>query len=195
MPEDRGVNSLRLLIPNFLTLTRILAGVALFVVTTDGPYLLILVLLGGISDWLDGLLARMLGAVSRFGAAFDLVADAVFLTSAYLALWRLGLLPLFWFAVIFLLTALKWFALGIQVRTGIGVASTGRIWNRLLGICSYSLLIGVAAGLHFLPLVLILLPVQVWAHGMDLRVAVAGLRGRRFGAASAKAGNSRASQE
>jgi phosphatidylglycerophosphate synthase len=176
MPEDRGVNASRLLIPNFLTLTRVLAGAALFVVTADGPFLFILVLLGGISDWLDGLLARMLGAVSRFGAAFDLIADAVFLTSAYLAMWRLGLLPLFWFAVIFLLTALKWFALGIQVRSGIGVASTGRIWNRLLGICSYSLLIGVAFGLPYLPFVLVLVPVQVWAHGMDLRLAVAGPR-------------------
>jgi len=161
-----------IILPNLVTLTRVVTGVALFVVCPDGRTLLALLVWGAISDCLDGILARKLKAVSRFGAGFDLFADALFLTAAYFTLWRNDLLPLVWFAVIFLLTTVKWLALGIQVRAGRGVASTGRIWNRALGICSYGLLLGIAAGLPWLPFVLVLLPIQIWAHGMDLREAI-----------------------
>ena len=165
------------LLPNLVTLTRLLAGIVLFVLCPDGRILLGLLIWGALSDWLDGVLARRLNATTRFGAAFDLFADAVFLTAAWFTLWRIDLLPLWCFTVIFLLTTVKWLALGIQVKSGRGVWSTGRIWNRALGICSYGLLVGVAAGLPWLPFVLVLLPVQIWAHGMDLREAIAGSRG------------------
>src|SRR5262245_53224502 len=68
-----------ILIPQLLTGCRLMMGAgALVVAETDRLYVAAtLVCLGGVTDGLDGFLARRLGVVSSFGALFDYFADYV----------------------------------------------------------------------------------------------------------------------
>jgi len=74
-------------LPNLLTWIRILAiplVVLLFFlpVTWAGPAAGLLFALAGITDYLDGYLARKLGQTSRFGAFLDPVADKLIVATA-----------------------------------------------------------------------------------------------------------------
>lgn len=78
-------------IPNILTLVRI-ALIPVFVVVYWLPYAWAPVwaawifIIAGITDWLDGFLARKLGQMSPFGAFLDPVADKLIVTTALVLL-------------------------------------------------------------------------------------------------------------
>jgi cardiolipin synthase (CMP-forming) len=97
-PRGRQV----LTLPNILTIIR-LAGVPLFlwlllVPQADGWAALVLVA-SGITDYLDGYLARRLGQISKVGAILDPVADRLYILSTVLGLaWR-DIIP-WWLAVL-----------------------------------------------------------------------------------------------
>ncbi|MDJ0975722.1 MAG: CDP-alcohol phosphatidyltransferase family protein [Planctomycetota bacterium] len=79
-------------VPNILTVLRIVAaGILPF-----GPvaWRLALVLFAGISDWLDGWIARRFHAQSKLGALLDGVADKLFVLSAVVTFVGSGDLPL-----------------------------------------------------------------------------------------------------
>ncbi len=94
-----------LTIPNILSILR-LAGVPLFlwlvlVPKADGLALLVL-LVSGITDWLDGYLARRLDQTSKLGQILDPVADRLYILAVVIGLaWR-DIIPI-WLA--FLLPA------------------------------------------------------------------------------------------
>jgi CDP-diacylglycerol--glycerol-3-phosphate 3-phosphatidyltransferase/cardiolipin synthase len=68
------------------------------------------------SDIFDGILARRYGG-SRTGAVLDPVADKIFVASAFLTLWRSGLLV--W-----------WEIVGILLRDVVAVAGALTVWLR-----------------------------------------------------------------
>lgn len=89
-------------IPNFITCLRLfLVGPVLFALL-NRHYLLALILfvLAGVTDALDGLLARLYGWTSRFGAVADPLADKLLLMSSFIALYSLGLIPVWLMAAI-----------------------------------------------------------------------------------------------
>jgi len=98
-PADRLVT-----VPNVLSLLR-LAGVPLFLWLLLGPRhdgLAILVLaLSGLTDWLDGKLARLLNQSSRLGVLLDPAVDRLYTLSTLLAFGVRGILP--WWVVVLLL--------------------------------------------------------------------------------------------
>lgn len=77
--------------PNLLTLLRIVL-IPMFVVVYFLPYswanevTTALFIVAGITDWLDGYLARKLGQYSSFGAFLDPVADKLMVAAALLVL-------------------------------------------------------------------------------------------------------------
>ena len=79
------------IIPNLLTLLRILL-IPVFVVVFFLPYgwappvTCAIFALAGVTDWLDGYLARRFDAGSRFGAFLDPVADKLMVTAALVLL-------------------------------------------------------------------------------------------------------------
>ena len=88
-------------IPNILTLLRILLT-PLFVILLLGEdynLALIIFILAGLSDGLDGLIARYLNQRTAIGAYLDPVADKLLLVSAYIGLAVLNVIP-DWVAVI-----------------------------------------------------------------------------------------------
>ncbi len=82
-------------LPNALTLSRLLlAGpLGFFILQQNYQWALATALLAGVTDALDGLLARRLGALSRFGAALDPIADKVLVIVAFVCFARTGLVP------------------------------------------------------------------------------------------------------
>jgi len=91
-------------IPNALTLLRAL-GVPLFLylfLVADRPILsFVVIALGGITDYLDGKIARALNQTSEFGAKFDPSVDRLYIAAVVIALASQEYLP--WSLVIALL--------------------------------------------------------------------------------------------
>ncbi|GAB3246581.1 CDP-alcohol phosphatidyltransferase family protein [Alteromonas gracilis] len=98
-------------VPNIVSMGRLL-GVPLFLWLVLGPQadgLAVLVLmLMGITDWLDGYLARRLGQFSRLGELLDPVVDRLFILAAVVGLAVRDVIP-WWLAIaIPLRDALMW---------------------------------------------------------------------------------------
>lgn len=85
--------------PNALSAVR-LAGVPVFLWMVLGPRTLAtdlgavgILALAGITDWLDGKLARMLDQVSRLGQLLDPAADRLYIAATVVALAVRGIIP------------------------------------------------------------------------------------------------------
>ena len=85
-------------VPNILTVLRIVAAFLLPIAAA--VWRLPLVLFAGISDWLDGYLARRFDAQTKLGALLDGVADKLFVLSAVITFVGTGDIPLWQGAVL-----------------------------------------------------------------------------------------------
>jgi cardiolipin synthase (CMP-forming) len=92
-------------VPNLLSVLR-LAGVPLMLYLLLVPggaawgadfWAIVVLAAGGITDWLDGKLARLLGQYSRFGAMLDPAVDRLYILAALVALGVREVVP--WWAV------------------------------------------------------------------------------------------------
>jgi cardiolipin synthase len=92
--SSRRLNPLRSA-PNLLTLIRICLAPFLVAAILEGHYLLSFVLFvaAGLTDALDGTLARVLKQRSTFGAYLDPVADKLLLSTLFLVLFYKGMMP------------------------------------------------------------------------------------------------------
>ncbi len=95
--HDQSNTSLRLFrtAPNLLTLLRICLAPFLVVAVLQGDYALALTLfvIAGLTDALDGALARFLKQRSMLGQYLDPVADKLLLSTLFLVLMLKGLIP------------------------------------------------------------------------------------------------------
>lgn len=82
-------------IPNIITVIRILSIAPICWLLWRGSYslALILLVLAGLSDALDGFLARRYGWFTRLGAMLDPVADKLFVVSVFIVFGLKGSLP------------------------------------------------------------------------------------------------------
>ncbi len=82
-------------LPNLLTVFRILLVpiFVIFIIHNNFRMALIIFIMAGITDGLDGLLARLLNQKTTIGAYLDPIADKMLLVSAYLSLTIKGILP------------------------------------------------------------------------------------------------------
>ena len=98
----RAVTSSAILnIPNFLTLLRIGAIPIFLILLTDGRYTeaLIVFALAGVTDSLDGAIARLTDTRTTLGSYIDPLADKLLLVSSFLILTFLGFIP-HWLAIL-----------------------------------------------------------------------------------------------
>jgi cardiolipin synthase len=88
-------------LPNIITIARIALVPVLILLLKDQDYAagLIVFVIAGASDALDGYLAKRLNVQSRLGAILDPVADKLLLVSAYVMLAVLGHIP-FWLVLV-----------------------------------------------------------------------------------------------
>jgi len=101
-----GGLTLRAMLPNAITAAALCAGLTgiRFAIDDNWSYAILLVILAGVLDGIDGRIARLLNAQSRFGAELDSLADSLSFGVApalILFLWSLKDLPSFgWFAAL-----------------------------------------------------------------------------------------------
>ena len=91
-------------LPNVITGLRIVAAPFLYVFIQRHLWLqaFILCILCGLTDYLDGFLARILEQTSAFGEMFDPVADKIFIFFLYIALYMQNRLPFYLLGTILL---------------------------------------------------------------------------------------------
>ena len=78
---------------NIITGSRILTSIALLFFPTFSPAFYALYLAGGITDMIDGTVARKTGNVSEFGAKLDSIADIVFAVACLIKLLPVIIIP------------------------------------------------------------------------------------------------------
>jgi cardiolipin synthase len=128
--------------PNALSAAR-LAGVPVFLWLVIGPRtatadIIAAGLLGfsGISDWLDGKLARMLNQTSRLGQLLDPAADRLYIAVTIIALGVRGIIPWWLFGVIVAREACMALALLVlRQRTEYGAAVQVNFVGKAATLC------------------------------------------------------------
>ncbi len=116
-----------LTIPNGISAAR-LAGVPVFLWLVLGPrtavaddWAVALLIVAGLSDWLDGKIARALNQASRLGQVLDPAADRLYIVSTIVALAIRGIIPWWLVAVLGLRELTVGAALGVlRRRAGFG---------------------------------------------------------------------------
>ena len=91
---------------NIITGFRVLISIALLFCPVFSPVFYILYLTGGLSDMIDGTIARKMNTVTEFGARFDTAADFVFVVVCLIKLLPVISMPLWlcvWIAMIALI--------------------------------------------------------------------------------------------
>jgi cardiolipin synthase (CMP-forming) len=135
-------------LPNLLSLARLAIAPYLFWLLWRGHFnaALVAIVVAGVTDGLDGYLARRLGVSSRTGEVLDPIADKVLLSCAFVALWLDGLVAGWLAAIIFGRDALILAAAGVALLLS---KSPRRfppsIWGKLSTIAQISLVVTLAA--------------------------------------------------
>ena len=91
------------IVPNVLSIIRIILTVPIVIALLKEQYLLtlLLFLVAGITDALDGWIAKQFSFQSRLGSILDPMADKILLTCSFIALYSVGILPLWLLMIIF----------------------------------------------------------------------------------------------
>jgi cardiolipin synthase len=120
-PRRQRLPKLTINIPNILTVLRILVTplFVIFLIRNEHGYALLVFAFAGLSDGLDGLIARWLNQRSDLGAVLDPIADKLLLTAAYITLGILKDIP-GWLAVVVI-------SRDVMIVTGIAVLTFAEI--------------------------------------------------------------------
>ena len=149
-------------LPNIITLSRVpilfvIAALIELAVPLDGgrpvPYCasvaFALYLLGAISDWADGWVARRYNIVSLFGKLMDALTDKILNTGMFIALLAFGLLPRWCLFVVLIVLVRELLITGLRlVAAGKGIIlaaeRSGKI-KTLLQFVAIAILLGAEA--------------------------------------------------
>ncbi|MGH9665204.1 MAG: CDP-alcohol phosphatidyltransferase family protein [Bryobacteraceae bacterium] len=168
-------------IPNLLSLARLAATPFLvwLLLAGDRRGALILCLAAGLTDVLDGFLARRLGSASQTGAYLDPVADKVMLSATFLAFGISAAVPVWLVALVLGRDALMLVAIGaILVFTRIR-RFPPTVWGKLSTFVQIGFVLCVLSGVSTPLLVWIPAVATAWS-GLHYAWLGAGmLRGRR----------------
>lgn len=96
--------NIKLTLPNFLSILRIILTLPVILSIIKEQYYLALILfcLAGITDILDGWIARKFSMQTQLGSMIDPLADKFLLISTFISLLWMGILPLWLFLIIFI---------------------------------------------------------------------------------------------
>lgn len=139
-------------IPNVISVLRLVVFLPFTVLalTRGEDWLALAALAGlGVTDWLDGFLARRLGQVSEFGKILDPIADRLSIVVVGIALTALGIVPWELIAIIFLVdlalvvVTLGWF----RGAPGLEVSRVGKVRTAVVLVALPVLILGRATSL------------------------------------------------
>jgi phosphatidylglycerophosphate synthase len=125
-------------IPNLITMTRVLGTLVLLTMEPFSRQFLIVYFLCGISDVLDGMIARKMNTVSKNGQMLDSVADAfmfIVLLSIFVFSFKLPLWGIYWIAAI---AIVRLISIGVGFIRYKQLAFLHTYANKLTGIILFS---------------------------------------------------------
>lgn len=142
-------------IPNLITIFRILLTPGFVIAYLDSNFLTawLLFMVAGVSDGLDGFLARVMKQRTDFGAMIDPLADKILLVTSFICLSVQGMVPV-WLTVLAVsrdliivggLFLLKFY--GVEVEKRIQPLWTSKITTALQLLVVFTVLTGLAFGL------------------------------------------------
>ncbi|KQR16137.1 CDP-diacylglycerol--glycerol-3-phosphate 3-phosphatidyltransferase [Cellulomonas sp. Leaf334] len=158
MASNDVVSTRVLTVPNVISLVRLLLVpvFALLIVRGHDGWAVAVLAVSGASDWLDGVLARRLGQVSRLGQLLDPAADRLFIIVTLVALAWSGVVPWWLLGVLVLRDVVLAVMLVVLARAGFaplqvhlaGKAGTFALLYAfpLLLLAQWSSWVGVVAG-------------------------------------------------
>lgn len=176
-------------LPNIITALRLLLVPAVVVALAQGRYTLatVLFVLAGLSDGVDGWLARRFGWTSQVGAMLDTAADKLLIVATIVALVMLGLLPVWLTALLLLRDALIVLGISLYYRILGGVEIAPLPAGKLHVVVVFGVLASTlahAAGAQALApalpwLFLLAAATAVWSYLSYLRQGIRRLRAAR----------------
>lgn len=107
-------------LPNLLTLSRIpiLFGIVAFLYlpfTGASTLAFVLFVIGALTDWADGYVARKQGIVSNFGKLMDALTDKVFMVGLFISLLAVGILPDWTLPLLLLILSREFLITGLRL--------------------------------------------------------------------------------
>ena len=126
-------------IANIITGSRIVFSIALLFITPFSPMFYVLYAVAGLTDMIDGTVARKTNTVSAFGARLDSIADFVFVTVCLFKLLPILDIPVWlwiWIAVIALIKVINIISGAIKLKRMIAVHS---LMNKITGALCFLL--------------------------------------------------------
>ena len=107
-------------LPNLLTLSRIpilfgIVGLLYLPFTGASTLAFVLFVLGALTDWADGYVARKQGLVSNFGKLMDALTDKVFMVGLFISLLAIGVLPAWCLPLLLLILSREFLITGLRL--------------------------------------------------------------------------------
>lgn len=115
-----------------------------------------------LTDFLDGRLARALGAVSKAGAYLDVYSDFFYITASLVALNVLGQIPV-WFTAVVFVKFLEYVVTSRVLRGGGAVFVTDPFGRIAAGL--FFIVPGIACAFFDAPLCAVIIPVALYLAG------------------------------
>ena len=118
---------------NLITATRIVLSIALLLCPALSPMFYALYIAAGLSDMIDGIVARKTGTVSEFGSRLDTIADIVFVAVCLIKLLPVLNVPIWlyiWIAIIAIIKVANILAGFIRHK---GFVSVHSVINKVTG--------------------------------------------------------------
>ena len=114
-------------IPNFLSISRLFLvfPLILFLEINRPLYVFILIIIGGLTDYFDGLIARKYNLKTRLGAVLDPLSDKVFYLIPLVFLCKNNLIP-FWSLTLILFRELIISSLRNLTKDGLPASQLGK---------------------------------------------------------------------
>ncbi len=121
------LSKLALNIPNLLSITRLFLvfPLILFLEVNRPSYVFILIIIGGLTDYFDGLIARKFNLKTRLGAILDPLSDKVFYLIPLVFLCKTYLIP-FWSLALILFRELIISSLRNFTKDGLPASQLGK---------------------------------------------------------------------
>lgn len=126
-------------IPNIITSIRIVVSIALLFCQALSPIFYILYIIGGISDMLDGLVARKTDAISDFGSKLDTIADIIFAGVCLIKLLPVMNIPVWIYLWILVIAAIKMINIVFGYVKEKKLVSIHSIMNKVTGMLLFIL--------------------------------------------------------
>lgn len=107
-------------LPNLLTLSRIpilfgIVGLLYLPLPGASSLAFVLFVVGALTDWADGYVARKQGLVSNFGKLMDALTDKVFMVGLFIAMLAADILPAWALPLILLILAREFLITGLRL--------------------------------------------------------------------------------